>query len=210
MKARKGNAGTIMIVMIMGFLMTVTTAYMKMVQTENLVRGMIDHSDRALDAAFSGVQYAMSVAQTKSDMFINDTNAIKQRIYFIDSLLTPDWDCTASSPLSYPNKLQSDWFFYDGNFELMKIHNDINKPYVFRVTSYASHTASLLVPSEYIIKSQGRFIEYSDDNSSVINEYKAQVIALVQIDFTRKVLKLKAWRQMQFQDDANFFNIDHF
>ncbi|MEW6708583.1 MAG: hypothetical protein AB1403_02080 [Candidatus Riflebacteria bacterium] len=210
MKERKGNAGTIMVVMIMGFLMTVTTAYMKMVQTENLVRGMIDHSDRALDAAFSGVQYAMSVAQAKQDMFINSTNAIKQRFYFISSTHTTDWDYTASSPLSYPYKLESDWFFNDGAFNLMEIHNDINKPYVFRVTSYASHTASLLIPSEYIIKSQGKFIEYSDDNSTVINEYKAQVIALVQINFTRKVLKLKAWRQMQFQDDANFFGIDHF
>jgi hypothetical protein len=212
MSERKGNAGTIMVIMILGFLMTITTAYMKMVQTESEIQTMIDNSDRALDAAFSGVQYAMSVAQTRKEMFINDVTLVKDRIYFIDSAQTPDWDPTADDPnTTYTATFTTDWFFFDGDMNFMEIDDNLNKPYVFRVTTYASHTASVLITDEYIIKSQGKYIEYSDDNVNIINEYKAQVIAVVGIDFTRKTLRLKAWRQMPFQtSDSDFFAVTEF
>jgi hypothetical protein len=209
MNTRKGNAGTIMIIMIFGFLVTVSTAYMELVQSETKVQSMMNHSDKALDAAFSGVQYAMAVAQSEPSMFINDVNEIPNRIYFASS--TP---ATAWNPNSATNTttFEPDWFYYVGSFTQltsMELYNKTSKPYMFRVISYASHTASMLNPEEYIIKSQGKYIDYADDNNTLVrNEYKAQIIALVKIDFDRKILKLTGWRQMKYQSDADFYGPD--
>jgi hypothetical protein len=214
MNNKKGNAGTIMIIMIFGFLVTVSTAYMELVQSETKVQSMMNHSDRALDSAFSGVQYAMAVAQSEQAMFKNNVSEVPNRIYFASSTHATDWDPGAdnsTNPVDYPNVWDSDWFYYVGSFTYlsnMEIYNQTKKPYMFRVNTYASHSAALY-PGEYIIKSQGKYIDYADANNTIVrNEYKAQIIAKVKIDFTRKILKLAGWRQMKYQSDAEFYGHD--
>jgi hypothetical protein len=208
MSDRKGNAGTIMVVMIMGFLLTISTAYMKMIQTEIEIHGMIDHSDRALDAAFSGVQYVMGVAQSKKEMFLDSVADIQERIYFIDSG-TPAYLSHVGWGVDAANIRPSDWFFYDNqsDLSLMEDYNVVNKPYMFRVCSIASYSGAL-VSDEYMIKSQGVYIEYDSSNTNEINRFKKQIIAVVKIATSSKILKLKKWRQMEFETvDADFFSL---
>jgi hypothetical protein len=59
-----------------------------------------------------------------------------------------------------------------------------------------------------MIKSQGVYIEYDSSNTNEINRFKKQIIAVVKIATSSKILKLKKWRQMEFETvDADFFSL---
>ena len=213
---KHGQAGIIMIMLIFGLLMTVSTAYMKMVQTETEVQGMVDHSDRAMDAAFSGINYAIAIAQSNKSMFTNSVDAVASRTY-VTSFASSTW-----SPVQIPSgvtwnnakvrtlvaSVPSDWIFLNETLEHYLIDSQTaSPPYFFRVTSYpATSTTSVATTAVMLIKSQGRYYQYSDANkTSIISTFSAQLIAECKVIFNRKILQLNRYRYMPFQDDTKFF-----
>lgn len=207
---KRGNVGTLMTVMILGLLMTISAAYFKMINMESEIQSLHNSSDKAFDAAFSGVQYALAVAQSHEEMYLDDVGQVRNRPYFYSPTDSPDWDPTA---LAFPadfnaSKLyQSDWFYYNGDFACMKNYAGTPRPYLFRICTFASSTAADLTTSEYIIKSQGRFLNLADDYETILDESHAQIRAVIQIDFMKKRLLLKSWKIIPYQgDDTDFFN----
>ena len=210
----RGMAGTILVILIFGLLVSISTAYIKMVQTETQVQGMIDNSDRALDAAFSGVNMVIAILQSQKGKvpFENDPSIAKSRIYFIrPSHLSTDWSLINISNLdtasTFVNATSSDWFYLNENLDLFDYGEtgSSTKPYQFRVHSYPGTDAGgTIVPASYTIKSQGRFLVYDSNRTTVLATYTAQVIADCAIDFTRKVIQLKRWRYMPYEDNASF------
>lgn len=206
-------AGTIMVIMIFGLLISISTAYIKMVQTETQVQGMIDHSDRALDAAFSGVNLVMAVAQGQKIMFTNDASTAKERRYFIrpGGFGATDWgglNILAPTTAVYNNATSSDWFYLNDNLSLFSYGDtgSSTKVYHFRVTSYpGTDNVGTIIPASYTIKAQGRFLVYSEDQVTVMATYTSQIIAECEINFVRKVIQLKHWRHMAFQTDNDFY-----
>jgi len=213
---KHGQAGIIMVMLIFGLLMTVSTAYMKMVQTETEVQGMVDHSDRAMDAAFSGINYAIAIAQSNKSMFTNSVDAVASRTY-ITSFASSTW-----SPVQIPSgvtwnnakvrtlvaSVPSDWIFLNETLENYLIDSQTaSPPYFFRVTSYpATSTTNVATTALLLIKSQGRYYQYSDANkTSIIGTFSAQLIAECKVIFNRKILQLNRYRYMPFQDDTKFF-----
>ncbi|HMM59796.1 MAG TPA: hypothetical protein PKC25_06640 [Candidatus Rifleibacterium sp.] len=213
-----GQAGIIMIMLIFGLLMTVSTAYMKMVQTEVDILGMVDHSDRAADAAFSGINYAIALAQKNRSMFdeISGMAAVASRTY-ITSFANSNW-----SPVQIPSgvtwdnakvktlvaSVPSDWIFLNETLDNYLIDSQIaSPPYFFRVTSYpATSTTSVATTAVLLIKSQGRYYQYSDaSKTSIIATFSAQLIAECKVVFKRKILQLNRYRYMPFQSDTDFF-----
>lgn len=205
---KSGMAGTIMILLIFGLLMSISTAYVKMVQTETEMQGMMDHSDRAFDAAFSGLSYAMSVAQKNKSMFKESASDIKERYYFVNAL--SDWtpistSMSSSFIQSLSGIIESDWLFLNENLTL---YTDItnNPPYHFRVTSYPVFTAGTLDPETYLIKAQGKYIVYADDQTTIDRTFTSQLIGECKIDFKKQIVRLHRYRYMQYEsDDADFF-----
>ncbi|HOI91581.1 MAG TPA: hypothetical protein PLK28_13850 [Candidatus Rifleibacterium sp.] len=209
---KTGQAGIIMIMLIFGLLMTVSTAYMKMVQTEVEVQGMVDNSDRAMDAAFSGISYAIAIAQSNKSMFINKVEAVASRTYIIASTTSlSDWtSLNAAWTTTKVNKVASvpaDWLFLNETLDLYKINEQAaSPPYFFRVTSFpAASTTAVADPEKYVIKSQGRFLHYSDDKATVLATFSAQLIAECKIMFNRKIVQLYRYRYMPFQKGNDFF-----
>lgn len=210
---QRGVAGTIMVILIFGLLMSVSTAYIKMVQTETEVQSMVDHTDRAFDAAFSGLNYAIAVAQSNRAMFENTVAATASRTYVFNPLVNQWASINAawtSIKIDKVASIPSDWLFLNEQLSLYFINETTaSPPYHFRVTSFpvASTTAGAIAdPERYLIKSQGRFLTYSDDKTSVLATFSAQIIAECSINFTRKLVQLKRYRYMTFQGtDATFF-----
>ncbi len=209
---KNGQAGIIMIMLIFGLLMTVSTAYMKMVQTEVEVQGMVDNSDRAMDAAFSGISYAIAIAQSNKSMFINRVEAVASRTYIIASTtsLSDLTSLNAAWTKTKVNKVASvpaDWLFLNETLDLYKINEQAaSPPYFFRVTSFpAASTTAVADPEKYVIKSQGRFLHYSDDKATVLATFSAQLIAECKIMFNRKIVQLYRYRYMPFQKGNDFF-----
>lgn len=213
---KTGQAGIIMIMLIFGLLMTVSTAYMKMVQTEVEVQSMVDNSDRAMDAAFSGINYAIALAQKNRSMFDNSIPAVASRTY-VTSFANSTW-----SPIEIPSgtiwnnarvktlvaSVPSDWIFLNQTLDNYFIDSQTaSPPYFFRVTSYpATSTTNVATTAILLIKSQGRYYNYSDSNkTTIIGTYSAQLIAECKVIFNRKILQLNRYRYMPFQKDADFF-----
>jgi hypothetical protein len=216
-KCDRGMAGTIMAMLIFGLLMTISTAYMTMVQTEAEVQGMIDYTDRAVDAAFSGINYGIAIAQANRAMCEKSVAACASRTYIIATTtslsnwtgINAAWTTTKVNQVA---SVPSDWLFLNEKLDNYLINNvTASPPYQFRVTSYpaATNTYDLVSnasPSLYLIKAQGRYLTYSDDQSSVVATFTAQLIAECKIDFSRKVVQLARYRFMPYDGtEARFF-----
>ncbi len=201
----RGTAGTIMVVMVFGFLMTISTAYIKMVQTETEVQGMIDHTDRAMDAAFSGINYTMAVAQTKKEMFMDDVTEAKKRLYFIGAGTT--WTTALGLTFNltnFPIATTTDWLFLNESLQLFEATDTATQAYRFRIHSYPGVSApGTIAPGSYTIKVQGQYRVFS--GATVVSTFSTQLIAQCEIKFASKVVQLKRWRQMKYQVSADFF-----
>ncbi len=212
----RGMAGTIMVLLIFGLLMSVSTAYMKMVQTEIEVQTMVDHTDRAVDAAFSGINYAIAVAQTNKSMFENSVAACASRTY-ITSFSNSNWsEIQMPSGTSWNNtkvktlvaSVPSDWLFLNKQLTNYLVDDQsASPPYHFRVTSYPATSATAVAdPSKFIIKSQGRFLTYDSTKTYVLATFTAQIIAECKINFARKVVQLSRYRLTGYDaTDTKFY-----
>jgi len=208
--SKSGQVGLIMVMLIFGLLMTVSMAYMKMVQTEIEVQNMSDHTDRAVDAAFSGVNYAIALSQTNRNTFINSTAAVASRTYVIHSTAS-DWtginSYWTSTRRNQVASVPSDWLFLNESLTNYFVNETTaSPPYHFRVTSYpAASSTAYTDPQKFLIKSQGRFLNYTDDRKTVLATFTAQLIAECEINFNRKLVQLRRYRFMPFENDNNKF-----
>ena len=75
---KKGSIGITVIMLVFCLLMSVAMSYHKTIQTETMVKKQGDYSERAMDAAFSGVNYAMSLIQADKRVFSGT------KIYLVD------------------------------------------------------------------------------------------------------------------------------
>ena len=165
-----------------------------------------------MDAAFSGICYAIAISQINISMFINDVNAVASRTYIIASTTSlSDWtSLNAAWTTTKVNKVASvpaDWLFLNETLDLYKINEQAaSPPFFFRVTSYPAPSSSEIAsPPVYLIKSQGRFLHYSDDKATVLATFSAQLIAECKIMFNRKIVQLYRYRYMPFQKGNDFF-----
>ena len=120
---KKGMAGIILVVIIMSLLALFSNSMMRMIQAEKTIQSTVDYSNRAMDAAFSGVAYAMSFAQTKKELFKNDPLVARKRIYFVkektDSEIAKLWPGSNLDETfaNNPNVLKTRWIYLGQNLE---------------------------------------------------------------------------------------------
>lgn len=210
----RGMAGTIMVMLIFGLLMTVSTAYMTMVNTEIQVQGFIDNTDRAVDAAFSGINYGIAIAQRNFAVFDNSIAGVSKRTYIIASTTSlSNWTSVDSgwvtARVNAVASVPSDWLFLNEKLANYLINDETaSPPYQFRVTSFPAATSTTGVeadPAKYLIKAQGRFLTYADDKKSVVATFTAQLIAECKIDFSRKLVQLSRYRFMPYESAPSKF-----
>ena len=82
---RSGSAALILTIIVLGFMMAVSTSYVTMVQTETRVQTSVDKIARAKDAAFSGVSYVIARLMATSSTFLVDNTPASlkgDRLYF--------------------------------------------------------------------------------------------------------------------------------
>ena len=68
-KHNRGSIALTVVMLVFGLLMSISMAYHKMIQTEQMIQDISDEHDRAMDAAFSGINYGMSVIQNTKEVF---------------------------------------------------------------------------------------------------------------------------------------------
>ena len=197
---KKGSIGITIVMLVFCMLMAVSMSYHKTIQTENIIKNNVNYSDRAMDAAFSGVNYAMAVIQSEKAVFYKDPQTPTKVLLIKESDIKsePNTKQLASKwiTLATTTKFSN---YYDENRPDEKKHLP---PYRFKVAcnkdSYSSDNKKIL------IKSYGEYLKYDDE--TVIATYSAQIMAECQINDVTRTISLKKYRKMQpqitYKDDG--------
>ena len=207
-----------MVMLVFGLLMAVAMSYHKTLQTETMVQNNSSYSDRAMDAAFSGVNYAMALIQAEKSVFFG-TN-----VYLVDK--------NDSSSESGAKKIPMDWISlnqkFDNYFDEERssgtgtntstdtdVENENDKrripPYRFIVScpkangdkgNYVSEAEGSSNKFIYI-KSMGQYIKYEDEDpnnptprENIDKKYTSQIIAKCLVDCTSKTIVLKSYKRI--------------
>lgn len=202
---KKGSIGITIVMLVFCLLMSVSMSYHKTIQTETIIQNNVNYSDRAVDAAFSGVNYAMAAIQSNKKVFAS-SNPVQVTFSTSDNSATnykSQWINLASTA-KFDNYLDDD----------RKTENQNHPPYRFKIAcdvkSYYNITTPQNETKKYIlIKSYGEYIKYDKDNN-IVNTYAAQLMAECFIEPTTKTIKLRRYRRMQPQnpddENTNFFS----
>ena len=97
---KKGSIAITIVMLVFCLLMSVSMSYHKTIQTETMIQNNVNFSDRAVDAAFSGINYAMAVIQSNKKVFKTATNDNPIKVLFVKTIDASDTD---------PNKHVSSW-----------------------------------------------------------------------------------------------------
>ena len=210
---KKGTIGITMVMMVFCLLMAVSTAYHKTIQTETIIKNNTDYSDRALDAAFSGVNYAMAQIQSYKKTFSTTSPG---HVYFATSSVgntAIDLNCN-SSWISLSTSATFD-YYYDEDRKNEENPDDSKEklpPYRFKVACMPeSYFDGADGKKHILIKSYGDYFKYEVD--TIIGTYSAQIMAECIVESNTRTIRLKRYRKMQpqiiFSDDGTE-NINNF
>ena len=202
MQSQRGSVGLILTILVLGFMMAVSSSFVMMVNTEVRTQGTLDKNGRARDAAFAGVNYVIARLQaTSSTILVSNSAAdIKgKRLYF-------SYDATASSKnirfsgyggtpaTDFANVASSQWLFplTDG----LLLEDEVASSVCFRVTSYpATNSLDVVTPDFYYVKSQGMFRDI--ESGTVMNTFSAQLLARLQIATNTLSVRLERYQVME-------------
>lgn len=197
---KKGSIGITVVMLVFCMLMAVSMSYHKTIQTENIIKNNVNYSDRAMDAAFSGVNYAMAVIQSYKKVFSDPTKDDNQ-VWFVQT----------ASPAG-PTRIVSKWVSLASDLKFANFYDEDRHgeqkylpPYRFKVActsdSYSEKEGGEKI---ILIKSYGEYLKYDDE--TVIGTYSAQIMAECQINDITKTISLKKYRKMQpqitYKDDG--------
>ncbi len=199
---KKGSIGITIVMLIFCLLMSVSMSYHKTLQTENLIQDNSNYSDRALDAAFSGVNYAMAVIQSNKGVFDDDNT---KKVLITNNLTSPDSNTIIiPSNWIYSDQNSTYTYYYDEDIEdntkkhipTYRFIVSCGNPYYY--STKASHTV--------YIKSYGEYIKY--EGNTIVASYSTQLMAECDIATITKTLKLTRYRKMkpQINNLSKFYN----
>ncbi len=205
---KKGMAGIIVVVLIMALLMSVSISYLKMMEVEGQVQEMSDSSERALDAAFAGISYAMAIAQGTKDMFKGESY-LKHRPYLVENPTETGNFAVGLNKDDLTRRIESVWLYLDETMALID-EEETRPPYRFRATSYPCIVKdddgnSSIEPNRYMVKSQGNFMYYESGTDDVIATFTSQIVAELFVASPSRRLYLRRYRTVPYQKGDSFF-----
>lgn len=196
---RKGSIGITVVMLVFCYLMSVTMAYHKQLQTETLVQKQADYSDKAMDAAFSGINYAIATIQAEKKVFSGT-----KKVLFLES-------AASQTSRSTNTTIKSEWVCLDKNMQFSnyysdktrmngsEIEADRNPPYRFKVGC----DEDFYTDSDTIcIKSIGEYIQYNGEDK--IASFTAQIMAECKLDKVAKTIRIKKYRKMNPNESKLF------
>lgn len=198
-KHNRGSIALTVVMLVFGLLMSISMAYHKMIQTEQMIQDISDEHDRAMDAAFSGINYGMSVIQNTKEVFSRGAT-----VSFVKNNLT------ALTTGVDDIRINSEWINLDKrlNFVTYTDKSGTYPPYRFRLGNnstsdcYESDATGSIVTMKCI----GEYIEYNGDYSDIVASYSVGIIAKCKIERLTKTVKLLKYKKFEFVDDNSLFS----
>ena len=205
---KKGSIGITIVMMVFCLLMAVSMSYHKTLQTENTIKNHSNYSDRAMDAAFSGVNYAMSLIQSDKKVFTQSGYK-----FFLKSKDDGAGTGNHEEKMYWITPSQEFENYFD---EDRKEANKKKPPYRFilsckQSTDNKNYNPDPLDSTKIIIyiKSIGEYTKYEKDESGdeeKANSYYAQILAKCIINTKSKTIILNKYKKVYLQknDDSDY------
>ena len=193
---KRGSIAITIVMLVFCLLMSVSMSYHKTIQTETMVQNNVNFSDRAVDAAFSGINYAMAVIQSNKKAFKTSINPSPVKVLFLyaeDSTITNSIQNISSWVNLASTATFTTYLDDDRQNDQLKQH----PPYRFKIA--CTKYSYLDDHSKVYIKSYGEFLKY-DDNNNIVSSYTAQLMAECILDSNTKTIRLNKYRKMQPQN----------
>ena len=196
MNVKKGMAGLILLVMVIGYMMAISTSSTMLIQTESTGKFARQGYKNAYYAAISGIGAVMSMLRAKSAATFDSNES--NRPYFVRT--SPDSDnhyCNYTSPASnqtysgYSTLIAPGWISVSTPF-VVNIEVDPSN-YLFQVCTYPGDDP-ITGTRVYYVKSQGKYIDPSS-----AKEFYSQVWAKFTINAPAKLLSLNQFGTMGVQ-----------
>ena len=198
---KKGSIGITIVMLVFCMLMAVSMSYHKTIQTENIIKNNVNYSDRAMDAAFSGVNYAMAVIQSEKAVFYQAPQTPTKVLFVNEIKAEPNTKQLESKWVSLASDLKFANFYDEDRHGEQKYL----PPYRFKVACITnSYKEKEGGERTILIKSYGEYLKYDDE--TVIGTYSAQIMAECKINNVTRTISLKKYRKMQpqitYKDDG--------
>lgn len=195
MSFRKGMAGLILLVLVLGYMMAITTSSTMIIQTESSGKLARQGYKNAYYAAVAGIGTVMARLR-KEPASTFASNKINRPYFSIG----PDgvnrycnWTSSDQTFTTYTNRFDPGWISASATIAILAANSvDLNN-YMFRISTYPGN--ELLASGAYYIKSQGRYIDNAGGK-----EFTAQVWARMQINDSAKLIALQDFGTMGVQN----------
>ena len=190
-----GSVGLIVVIIVLGFMMSIATSYSLLIQTETIGSDVSVKYLRARAAALAGVGYVVAQLAATDTTFVGP-GGWRDRIYFLyasTSASLINRMTGTGPPLPYTDltaPVATQWFY--GTPLTSPLPDEVPEAMQFKVTNYPNGVN--FATSAYI-KSIGKYLEIEPNQPTVIlATWTAEVIARISIDLTSKMVSVDYWR----------------
>ncbi|MFZ2958661.1 MAG: hypothetical protein WA705_17365 [Candidatus Ozemobacteraceae bacterium] len=210
-RLRRGTAGIIILVLVLGFMMAIATSNNLLVSTESKGASAGSSQGKSLAAAMSGVQFYLGVLNATDTTLnvVTDADA-KMRYHFLASSTLqsgPNQQVATRSAgvvsaigaaTDYPAVSTSAWSFASAP-DIVSTDYDCPSSSIFIIKTYVDQDN---LASYVYVKSLGCYREIDDDNS-IIASYYTQLLARVLINTSTSVISLDHLMQTPVEYPSN-------
>lgn len=210
-----GAIGLTVVILVLGFMMSISTTYVMMVHTEFQIGDAIDGNARAKDAALAGVHFAIARLQATSTTYLVENNnpSLSRRLYFARSAQSADIDkrFNGLTPANFTNVASSQWLFPVESQTSLGTGEEPDAS-MFKVTTYpATKTSSIIDYSKYYVKSQGMYRIIDSATLDVAATFSAQILARLSIATSTRSVRIDVYQFMEIEPSTNsadsFFSV---
>jgi hypothetical protein len=209
-----GAIGLTVVILVLGFMMSISATYVMMVHSEFQIGDAIDSNARAKDAALAGVHFAIARLQATSTTYlVEDTNlSLSKRLYFARSSTATDKNARFSglTPANFTNVASSQWLFPVESSTSLGLDEEAESS-MFRITTYPATKTTSIDYSKYYVKSQGMYRVIDPSTLEAIATFSAQILARLSIATSTRSVRIDVYQFMEIEPSTNsadsFFSV---
>lgn len=201
-----GFAGFVIVIIVLGFMMAVSTGNFLLVNAERQALQAGKGPDRAVAASYSGIMYYIGILQATDTTFLPGSANNHKRIHFLcnstlNSTSTAGQQIATWSSVppaaTYPVIATSSWLYASGTALFSSETDDLASSSAFMLKTYVDQTDSDTLASYVYVKSLGKHTEFQ--NGVELNTHYSQHIAKLEIDSVKRTIRIDKLMKMPIE-----------
>ena len=199
-KSTRAMAGLVIMILVMGFMMAISSGNVIIVQNEIQITSANTNPDRAQAAAWSGLMFYMGVLYATETTFlsgpVNRVHFLSETINGRNATASAGQQIATFSPglaITFPVIATSVWIYASSTaiLDTDTYPEVLASSSLFMIKSYVDHRSVASFSRYLYVKSLGAYREFGSDPTVPVASYYSQLIARIEVDTTRSMLTLE-------------------